>query len=102
MGKKMSFRTKVTGPSDSCTPDKPKCDKAKFRIRKHKTEVKTIPSGGTHMNMNNLGGNPGDVRMQKKSGSDELNARQEAQGAANETKIGKEKKKLAFRKKLGL
>lgn len=88
------------GPSDSCSSNDKLC-KPKLRDKdKTKTEQE-IPYGGTNMNMRELGANPGDVRMQKKTSAESLTPGQEQAGRAAEKKIGIQKLRIKKRKEMG-
>lgn len=83
---------------DLCNPGNPSCEDGPGQRRLHKTKPeKPEPQSGTHMNMRELGANPGDVRMQKKNASESLTVTQEQRGAANEKATGKVK--MVFKKK---
>jgi hypothetical protein len=100
------FKRKKKPVVDSCKPGDPDCDTSSGdSSKKHKTEQR-IPTGGNHMNMNNLGGNPGDVRMQKSNttkivtpdGEADFTVGQNQRGRAGEDAVAKQKAKIARRK----
>lgn len=50
--------------------------------------------GGLHMNMNQLGGNPGDTQLQKQNSKSAITPAQETEGRKYNSDTRKEKKKM--------
>jgi hypothetical protein len=74
--------------------------KKRYDIPKSDPPPPPKPTGNLHMNMNNLGGNPGDTQMQKYNSKSAVTPAQETEGRKfnSETRKNKKALKLPSRK----
>lgn len=89
---------------DSCNPSNNKpCPKPKPDKPDDTEEPEVKVKSGKHMNVRDLGSDPGDVRMQPKDNKSGFTITQEQRGADYERKIAEandpNKKKLFFKKR---
>ena len=95
MGKKMKLRV------DSCSPAPPKLETSNTNTSgREKTKIKTAKAG-LHMNVRDLGGEPGDVRPHAVDARESVTATQEQRARAVETANTKKKVRLGFKRKGG-